>query len=71
VKFNFVEKGGSTGKKGVQRSSTCEKNEPLITFLLLFHINLTLPVKFLLWADPDFFEGYPGQLPSLKDSPDN
>jgi len=25
VKFNFVEKGGSTGKRGVQTSSACEQ----------------------------------------------
>ena len=26
VKFNFVEKGGSTGKSGVQTLSACEKH---------------------------------------------
>ena len=25
VKFNFVEKGGSTGKSGVQTSSACDR----------------------------------------------
>ena len=28
-------------------------------------------MKFLLWEDPIFFRGVSGQLPSLKDSPDN
>jgi hypothetical protein len=32
-------------------------------------INLSLLGN--LWADPDFFRGVSGQLPSLKDSPDN
>ena len=40
-------------------------------FLLLFHVNWTLPVKFRLWADPYFLRGVSGQLSSLKDSPDN
>ena len=33
--------------------------------------NIINRVKFLLWADSYFFRRVSGQLPSLKDSPDN
>jgi hypothetical protein len=51
--------------------SAFDKDNWTFNFLLLFNINWTLQVKFLLWADSYFFRGVSGQLPSLKDSPDN